>query len=154
MRAINHAVTGALIGLIVTRPVLALPLAVASHFVCDVIPHYDPDLTHSSIREWIHSKKFRYLLYADAFLCFCVVLVLAIRHPAHWELSAICAFLATSPDLFSIPLYLRLGPDKKWRLDAYTRFNLATQWFRRPIGAVVEIAWFAGACVLLSAVPR
>jgi hypothetical protein len=38
----NHALTGALIGLSVANPVLALPLAFVSHLLQDTVPHYDP----------------------------------------------------------------------------------------------------------------
>jgi hypothetical protein len=154
MRAINHALTGALIGLTVTSPLVAIPLAVVSHYICDAIPHYDADLTHLTRTQWLKSRKFRFLLYADAFLCFSLVVVLTAGQHVHWWLAAICAFLAASPDFLSIPLYLRANSSKGLRLGAYNRFNLALQWFQRPIGAVVEITWFAGACVLLGTILR
>ncbi len=150
MRAINHALTGALIGLGVGQPLLAMPLAVASHYICDAIPHYDADLTHMTLTQWLKSKKFRALLYADTLLCFALVILLVTEQPIHWWLAAICAFLAASPDLLSIPLYIRANSSKSLGLGGYNKFNLALQWFQRPIGAVVEVTWFVGACVLLS----
>ncbi|MFZ1324307.1 MAG: hypothetical protein WAQ57_04090 [Candidatus Saccharimonadales bacterium] len=40
MHTVNHAAAGAGIALAVRQPLLALPLALASHFVLDALPHY------------------------------------------------------------------------------------------------------------------
>jgi len=40
MTATNHALTGAAIGLLVGEPLIAVPAAIASHFICDALPHY------------------------------------------------------------------------------------------------------------------
>lgn len=39
MRAINHTITGATIGALIQNPVIALPIALISHLVLDIIPH-------------------------------------------------------------------------------------------------------------------
>lgn len=39
-----HVATGLAIGLMLQRPWLAFLLALGSHFVLDVIPHWDPDI--------------------------------------------------------------------------------------------------------------
>ena len=43
MTATNHALSGALIGLAVMQPILALPLAFVSHFMLDAVPHFGFD---------------------------------------------------------------------------------------------------------------
>ncbi|HEY5442582.1 MAG TPA: hypothetical protein VIJ68_03525 [Candidatus Saccharimonadales bacterium] len=146
MRAINHALTGALIGLSIGQPVVALPVALASHFVCDVIPHYGANLSRA---DEMKSKFFQRLLLPDALLCLALVVVLAVRHPVHWEVAAICAFLAASPDLASIGQFRRVNNHKTLQPGAYVRFANGIQWFERPIGAVVEAAWLIGAIILL-----
>jgi hypothetical protein len=146
MRAINHALTGAIIGLVVGEPLIAVPAALASHFVCDVIPHYGSSLPDS---EEIKSQLFRRLLYADAILCVGLVALLAVRQPVHWWLAAVCAFVAASPDLLSINRYIRANTHKQWRSGPYVAFASRIQWFERPIGAVVEVAWFVAAIILL-----
>jgi hypothetical protein len=152
MRAINHALTGALIGLIVAEPVIAIPAAVASHFVCDVIPHYDgvPAKPSQKVKlRWWRSKAFRYLLYADAALCGVLVAVLAVRHPLHWLLAAICAFAAAAPDFMSIGLFKNRNKNKV-KMTKFNTFAGGIQWFQRPIGAVVEIAWFIAAISIMT----
>lgn len=150
MTAINHALTGAFIGLTISEPAIALPVAFASHFVLDAIPHYD--VSEESEKERIDSKKFFILqIVAGAALCFLLVLLLALARPRHWIVAAICAFLATSPDLFWIKKYLvikksnKLLPNKNW----FWHFHGLIQWFQRPIGAVVEITWLVSMLVLV-----
>src|SRR5580698_2100335 len=102
MRAINHALTGAIIGLTIGEPLVAAPVAFVSHFVCDAIPHF-------GVSGWrdIKTTWFRRLLVVDFVLCVALVVILALSRPKHWLLAAVCAFLAASPDLFSAPRMLR-----------------------------------------------
>jgi hypothetical protein len=153
VRAINHALTGSLIGLLVGEPAVAVPLAVVSHFVLDAIPHYDglPDArpTLKAKKQWVSTRTFRVLLCADALLCIALVVILAAREPNHWLLASICAFAAASPDFLSINFFRHSISRKPWQPGLYMKFVSFMQWFQRPIGAVVEVAWFIGAIILL-----
>ncbi len=146
MRAINHALAGALIGLMVSQPEIALIAAVVSHYICDAIPHYGSSA--AGVTE-LKSRAFRDSLYADAVACFVLVVVLAVLHPRHWFLAAVCAFMAAAPDFFSINRFLAVRQGKKWRPNAYSKFASGIQWFERPIGGVVEVAWFVATVCLL-----
>ena len=145
MTATNHALTGALIGLSVHNPWLALPAAVLSHFICDSLPHYgdNPDA--------IRTDGFRRLLVVEASLCLAIVAVLSLLRPEHWVLAAICAFLATSPDLMWINKFrlARQGQSETAKPAAILRFHAWIQWFERPSGAAVEVAWLVAAVILL-----
>jgi FlaA1/EpsC-like NDP-sugar epimerase len=147
MQAINHALTGALIGLAVGEPVIAAPAAVVSHFVCDAIPHFG---VVNNVDKYLRSPAFRKMLYADATLCFILVAVLAAVQPAHWQLAAVCAFFAAAPDFLSFKRYVSALRQKKYNFRGYTRFARNIQWFERPIGAVVEAAWLAAGLILIS----
>lgn len=146
MTATNHALTGALIGLIVGEPLLAVPLAVVSHFVCDTLPHYGSAEPSEKV---LKTNRFRNYLIVEAVLCFILVVVLALARPEHWLLAAVCAFAAASPDFLWIPRYLTTRSGRKWRPNLFSRFAVRIQWFQRPSGAVVEAAWFIGCIVLL-----
>jgi hypothetical protein len=147
MTATNHAVTGALIGLAIGQPFIAIPAAFLSHFVCDAIPHYGNE------KAQIWSLSFKRYLIADASLCVALVIVLAIQHPIHWLLAAVCAFLATSPDLLWIRKFtyaVRTHRTRKLsKLDRLLGSD-GIQWFQRPIGAVVEVAWLIAGLTILS----
>jgi hypothetical protein len=145
MRAINHALTGALLGLTISEPLIALPAALVSHFVLDAIPHHGT----ADGGEWLSAKSFRYSLYIDASLCFLLVMLLAIRRPQYWITAAFCAFLGAAPDLLSFNRYLATLRHKPFKPGLYSRLAHNIQWFERPIGAVVEVAWCVAAVILL-----
>lgn len=146
MTATNHALTGAIIGLVVGQPLIAVPAALASHFVCDALPHFKFNLPDKVL---LKTSGFRNYLIADASSCILLVAILAIFQPQHWLLASICAFLATSPDLLWVNKYLETRRGKHWKRGSFARFAGGIQWFQRPIGAVVEIAWFAAAVIIL-----
>lgn len=152
MTAPNHALTGALIGLGVANPALALPLAFLSHFVCDAIPHYDPPVSDKAER--LGSRRFFWeFLVLGAGLCALVVVVLALARPQHWLLAAVCAFLAASPDLFSIRRFVyvkRTGKDMP-RRSWFGRLHSSIQWLTGPKLFWLELVWFAGGASLLIA---
>lgn len=150
MTAINHALTGAVIGLTIGNPVVALPLAFLSHFFCDAIPHYDAPGTSG---ERIVSNRLVYeQILGGAVLCFVLVLVFFIVRPVRWDVAALGAFLAASPDLLWIPRWLtarRTGTDpgpKGW----FYQFHHRIQWLTGPKLIWLEAAW-AACCVLLIA---
>jgi small-conductance mechanosensitive channel len=146
MRAINHALTGAFIGLAVAEPVVAIPAAIASHFVLDAIPHHGSQKNNLKV---LRSKTFRSTLYADALLCALLVIVLAGQRPFSWFLGAICAFLAAAPDFVWYKRYKRANDHKTWRPGWFERWASDIQWFQRPIGWLVEVAWFIAGVIVV-----
>ncbi len=150
MTATNHALTGAIIGLAVGQPLIAVPAAFASHFVCDALPHYGSAKPEKTIK----TAGFRNYLITDASLCFLLVLILALTRPEYWLLAAFCAFLAASPDFFWINKYVTIRAGRTWHPNAFSRFAVGIQWFQRPVGAVVEAAWFIAAVAILTAFIR
>lgn len=145
MTAINHALTGAAIGLISGQPEIALPLALVSHFVCDALPHYGSREASRAIK----SRLFRHYLVAEAGLCFLVVLFLTAAQPPHWQLAAACAFVAASPDFLWVNRFRLEISGRRWRPNAFSRFAQNIQWFQRPIGGLVEVVWFASALAII-----
>lgn len=146
MTAVNHALTGTVIGLVVSQPLLAVPLAVGSHYVCDVLPHFGTGLSDKVL---LKTNKFRNYLIAEAGLCLALVVLLASFRPEHWLLAAICAFAAAAPDLLSVNRYFTIRRGRHWQPGRYTRFASDIQWFERPIGAVVEVTWFVAAVAII-----
>jgi hypothetical protein len=148
----NHALTGALIGLSISNPLLALPLAFLSHFLCDAIPHYDRPEQDSALR--IGSKRLFYeLVVIGALGCFLVVLYLTLVQPMHWVSAAVCAFLAASPDLFWMPRFFHVRKTGKDipLTNPFLRFHDWIQWKTGPKLIIVELIWAAVAIWLLVA---
>jgi len=141
MTATNHALTGALIGLSIGNPWLALPAAFASHFVLDAVPHFGFK-NAKSLEEWLPDIRFKLMLAFEVVFCFCIVLALFLLRPDHWFLGALCAFVAASPDLYSLPIFLYYNQVTarpiKW--NAFRRFHLGIQ-TERTWGAWIELVW-------------
>ena len=147
MTATNHALTGALIGLSVSNPVLAVGLAFASHFVLDALPHYGPT------KQNIAGESFRNYLLVDMALCAVLVGVLFVIAHDNWLLASVCAFVATSPDAMWATDFFRARRGLKKRdvtkRNALVRLHAAVQWYQKPAGAITELAWVSTAIVLL-----
>jgi hypothetical protein len=146
MTAINHALTGTIIGLVVGEPLLAIPAAFLSHYICDALPHFGTGLPMNQV---MRSDKFRAYLFVEAGLCFLLVILLAVFQPVNWQLAAISAFAAAAPDWLSFNRFITIRRGKTWKPGWYSKFASGIQWFERPIGAVVEVAWFVAALVIL-----
>ena len=145
MVATNHALTGAVIGLSLHHPLLAIPLAFLSHFALDSLPHF------GSKRLPEGGKAFIYYLALDASLCGALVLTLFLGHVPYWWLAAICAFMAASPDFMWFRDFLAL--QQKRRLPKRTilkRFHAWVQWYEKEPGIIIEFGWAAGMLVLLA----
>jgi hypothetical protein len=144
MTATNHALTGALIGLTVHNPWVALPAALFSHIICDIIPHFA--LTD---KNWLKRRSFTQYLILDASLCLLLVGLIFAFQPGYWQQASVCAFLATSPDLLWIRQLVFARQNRSYHRFWLERFLGWIQWFQRPVGAFVELAWFVGAGILL-----
>jgi hypothetical protein len=147
MTATNHALTGAVIGLTIHNPWIAIPVALLSHLICDAIPHFG-----SSNPNWIATRRFKLYLLVEATVCFLIVLSLFISGTPQWWLAAICAFAAASPDFLSIGTFRSAQNNKPIRRNNLQTFLKRIQWFERPIGAVVEVAWAACAVFIISTI--
>ncbi len=143
MTATNHALTGSLIGLMVGSPWLAIPLAFMSHFVLDAIPHFgvsDPKL---------NSRLFSLYLIFDAAMVLVLLGCLIVFQPASWVAGVCGAVAAASPDLMWLPDYIRAHKGKALAKHRHiVLFHKNIQWFERPIGFAVEVAWTVAMVVL------
>lgn len=144
MTATNHALTGAIIGLTVHNPLIALPAALLSHVVCDIIPHYGRDA------DSIKTNGFVTYLLIDAALCGLLVLVLIFSGVSYWWLGALCAFVATSPDFLWIRKFRDARAGRPFRPSRLERFLAEIQWFQRPIGGFVELVWLGATITILA----
>jgi hypothetical protein len=130
MTGINHVLTGAAIALAVREPFLVAPLAVASHFVLDAIPHFDHPLYQHG------SKYFARIMATDGLISILAVVGLMAAMPSLAGVTALGAFCAILPDFFWLYYYTHNRP--QWW---FFRFHTKIQWFERPPGAFVELSY-------------
>ena len=101
MTATAHALIGASIARIVPDPVIGLPLALFSHFICDKVPHWDPMTTAKE-------KSRRLILYqtvADVLVGYFLVFLFffVFTQSANPTYILLSAFVAQLPDWLEIP---------------------------------------------------
>lgn len=139
MMATSHAITGAAIAVVVGEPVLALPLAFASHFLLDALPHIGLDEFGGHLKK---KKLFHSILIIDALLL-ALFLLFLLFSGVSWLVFA-CVFLAGSPDFVWAYRYVvqeKLGAQKQHAKNAFNRFHSKIQWSQTLRGAYLEVPY-------------
>ncbi len=132
MTGTNHALTGALIGGVIASPIIALPVAFASHFLLDALPHYGEKAGQ-------RKKLFKTVVAVDGILLFTGVIIAITSQQL---LPALSAIAAISPDFFWIYRYIF---KEKWgTLDAgpkhpFNAWHANIQRYERRWGLLVEV---------------
>ncbi len=133
MRAVNHTVTGAVIGAAVANPILAVTAALLSHLVLDIIPHSSgPDKK---------SKAFLYHLVIDAAMAAAFLMFLVLSGIPNWQLLTVCGIIAASPDLLWFRHWLSELKNKPVKYNKLEEFLARIQWCERPWGIYIEAVW-------------
>jgi hypothetical protein len=115
-----HVVVGAAIASRVTNPVLSLPLVLGSHFILDMIPHWNPHLSSEVEKSGKPSRQSVNIVIADASLALIAGFLIASRalpNIAHTVTILLSCFISVLPDIVEGP-YFFLGQRnktvKKW----------------------------------------
>ncbi|HET9173941.1 MAG TPA: hypothetical protein VFN56_01525 [Candidatus Saccharimonadales bacterium] len=133
MQAVNHVVAGSLLAVVLPDPVVVVPLAIASHFAMDSLPHYGND-EHAPLG----SRPYFYRIVVDTILSVLIVLFFAGLYPLHAPLIILCALCAILPDLFwpAAAFVKQRGP--LWKF--FVLHKTIQRESRR--GIWVELVWF------------
>lgn len=138
MTVVSHAALGAVIAMTLKEPALVLPLALASHYVLDALPHFGYPGGGGYSEVFKHRLTYLYGLFD--FIASAIFLKLI--WGTGW-LVYISAFVAVTPDIANVYRYLFL---ERKRLSepgegmTLSRFHRWLQWGHYPWGILVEIA--------------
>jgi len=137
MTGTNHIATGALIGATFTAPV-AMPLAVASHFAMDALPHFG---NKGFSRR---SKRFIAVVTIDIVIVMAITAAIIAFKPHHWQLMLAGGVLAMAPDAIHVPNFVRemKGRDQHSHESRLSRLHGRVQ-REYAWGLLTEIAWLA-----------
>lgn len=131
MTITNHALTGALIGKFVPWP-LGLPLAIASHFALDMLPHYG-----IPARQRNHSRAWKTVIIVDILICIAMIIWALSNH--HYALYA-CGQIAVMPDFVWVFRALKNHSfDFTGVKSRYEHWHIAIQKYEFPKGLWIEI---------------
>lgn len=151
MTSLNHSLTGAAIALAIKRPELSIPLAFASHYALDMVPHFEArDLP----KKWPEV-----FIRFDLIICALAVVFLPfILNPQipKWVM-ALSMAAGAAPDFVWIWRYWRIGNlDKVFAepMSFLSRWHLKIQWSETLAGILVELIWLAGILTLVIALAR
>lgn len=111
MIELPHTVVGAAIAVKIGNPVLALPLALASHFAFESLPHWNPHLNREMKEHGRVTQKTTLFIAADVVLSLAAGFFIASRvlpDVTHFWTVIAASFLAVSPDVVEGP-YFFLG---------------------------------------------
>lgn len=103
-----HVIVGAAIATKVVHPALAIPLAMGSHFILDMIPHWNPHLHHEKIEYGHFSKKSIIIVVTDSTVALLVGSFIAFKALPNTALALtifFSCFAAVLPDLIEAPYY-------------------------------------------------
>lgn len=135
MTATNHALTGAVVALVVKEPVLVVPIAIASHFLLDSLPHFG-GLS-------VTSRKFLFILAGDAGLATGLLASMIILQPTLWLIAVLGAVCAMAPDLMWFPNFLRSITDRPIKKpDSITTWHKKIQRYEQPQNMPYEVVYF------------
>lgn len=144
MQALNHVAFGTLLAVTLKQPALVVPIALASHFAMDVLPHYGED---SKAPRGSAPYHFRILIDGLASLIF--VGVFSSRFPEYSGVIMLGALFAVFPDFFwPLALYIKRS-NPIWK---FLRFHKQIQKFESPKGIYNEVVWFIATLLIISAV--
>lgn len=128
MIELPHTIVGAAIAAKVGNPALALPLALASHFVLDPIPHWNPHLYTELKKDGKVSNRSKLFMIGDVVISLLLGSFIAFKMLPNITLFIVVllgAFIAVFPDLIKAPFYL-LGAKNPW-LARYVEIERSIQ---------------------------
>ena len=145
-----HALVGAAIVAKIPNPLIALPLAFASHFVLDMVPHWNPHL-NTELQKYGHvTKKSTVIVAVDVVVSLALGSFIALNFssdPNHMGTIFLGAFAGVLPDVVEGPYFFLKWKNefvKKWlmfqksiQVDTTMVPGLATQ-----IATVVAVFWW------------
>jgi len=142
-----HAATGALVAVLIDKPLIALPVAFASHFVLDVFPHFGYP-GHKGFKSDLKNGFAKIIAILDPLLVLLLFGALAYLG-VDWYIYA-AALLAASPDIEWLVSYLFFQlRDRQPPKSFLYKFHANIQWCENPALIFSDLAVYTLALVLI-----
>lgn len=134
MLSTPHIVTGIAIASKTTNPLLAIPLSFMSHFILDMVPHWNPHLNTEMRTYGKITNKSKTIIILDTVIGGAIVLVatLTAKSPEAAFLSFACASAAILPDALEAPYFFL-----HWK----TKFIMKWIAFQKAMQSDANVFW-------------
>jgi len=129
MLELPHVAFGAVIGSLIPNPMISYPAALASHFLLDMLPHWNPHIIREVKNHHRLYPSTLVIIGVDSLLATTLALWAALFNNSHSQTAIdilICSFLAAAPDIVEAPYFL---------------FQKSTAWMRRLVVFQKRIQW-------------
>lgn len=137
MTLTNHLLTGAALSKFLPLP-LAIPLAFASHFVLDALPHFGfPNIESRMKRLWL----FKFVIGLDLFLAVALSTWFVKSGHSEWLFTGLVAY---SPDLLWIYRFTveeKFGKVHPTTGNRFIQFHRNIQKYERLWGGIIELVY-------------
>ncbi len=140
-----HVFIGAAIATKIPNPFIAIPLAFASHFVLEMIPHWNPHLNTETDKFGAPTKKSTLITAIDSTIALVAGSIIAFKYLPDVNqvlLVLACSFFAVLPDLIEAPyFFLKI---KNRAVESWIRFQKSVQSDAGPIfGMITQVITIA-----------
>lgn len=140
MTGINHALTGATLGIVVGQPIFGVILAIFSHFILDILPHFGIS-NGSNVKA---GRSFYIVSVVDVVLLLLFVAVMLTLQPAMYGFLLLYATAAIAPDFAWVYRFIfkeSWGRKPSGPRNRFNTFHSDIQWGERPYGWIYELLW-------------
>ena len=141
-----HVLIGAAIATAIPNPAIALPLALASHFITDYVPHWNPHINTELKSTGKISPRSKMIILADAGTALMLGTYIAATR-GNFVIIMLACFLAVLPDVAEIPYYF-LGMKIGW-VDKLIVWQRNHQWNVRPVWGILSQALIVLLCIFV-----
>ncbi|MGA3292162.1 MAG: hypothetical protein ABSC49_03410 [Candidatus Microgenomates bacterium] len=115
-----HVFVGAAIAVAIPNPLIAVPLAFASHFILEMVPHWNPHLNTETKKFGQPTRRSTFITTVDSTLALAsgsFIAYQALPDIPHAITILVCCFASVLPDVMEGPyffLHMKNGFIKKW----------------------------------------
>ena len=140
-----HVALGAAIASKIPNPFISIPLSLASHFLLDITPHWDPHINREIKKFGKPTKRSVNIIRVDSVIALALGTAIAIHSGNPWQFLNVmaCSFVAVLPDVVEIPYYFFRRKDnivEKWIAWQKSIQNDVAPWYGLTVQGLVVVA--------------
>ena len=144
-----HVAVGIAIASKIPNPLISIPLALASHFILDITPHWNPHINREIKKYGSPTKQSVNIIRIDSVAALLLGVIIAYHSVPNYMQAAnilACSFVSVLPDVVEIPYYFLHRKDfivEKWIAWQKSIQNDVSPWLGITVQGIVIITSLA-----------